>query len=192
MFQCSRAAPVLPRMRAFIWHGLSLHIHLIRTHLSKHRNTSHIYTCTSTQDKCVQCECLQCVLLLCWYWLNKARHQLAYQHPPGIYTRPTTDIAARHLTLTIISPKCLVVCVCVYVCYPMNGWMRSDKVLLSFGKRTDKVCVQCEVCLCPVVFVYHLLCDDLNHSPPAFFWRVIDLPVFQHVNKMIPTCSTSC
>lgn len=48
------------------------------------------------------------------------------------------------------------------VCLDKGGEVR----LLSLGRRTVKVC---GVCLCPGVFVYHLLCDDLNHSTPALF-----------------------
>ena len=45
-----------------------------------------------------------------------------------------------------------------------------DKIrLLPFGKRTEKVCAAYVLRLCPGVFVYHLLCDDLSHSPPALF-----------------------
>lgn len=39
--------------------------------------------------------------------------------------------------------------VCVCVCLDVRA--------LSFGKRTDEVCAMCVVCLCPEVFVYHLL-----------------------------------
>ena len=45
-----------------------------------------------------------------------------------------------------------------------------DKIrLLPFGKRTEKVCAAYVLRLCPGVIVYHLLCDDLSHSPPALF-----------------------
>lgn len=41
------------------------------------------------------------------------------------------------------------------------------------------------------LFITCCVMTSVTHHLP-FLGRVIDQPVFQHVNKMIPTCSTSC
>lgn len=70
------------------------------------------------------------------YCPYKARHQLAYQQQPGIYSHPTTDIEAPRSTHIIIAAKCM----CPYKCEA------KIKKEVSFDKRTKDV--QCVWYLC--------------------------------------------
>lgn len=69
------------------------------------------------------------------YWLNKARHRLAYQHRPGIYTRPhhwySSPPSRWHCHLSRMS-RCAraYVCTCAHVCLyaPLTGVGKKKEI----------------------------------------------------------------
>lgn len=74
--------------------------------------------------------------------------------------------------------------------------VRDEIRLLSFGKEDrGSVCGVCvcvwSVCVQGCLFITCCVMTSATHHLP-FLERVIDQPVFQHVNKIIPTRSTSC
>lgn len=110
----------------------SVCIHFIRTRLALRTGTNHTCTRQTHIVKCMRCV-PPCRRVSSEYWLNKARHQLAYQHQPGIYTRPATDIASHsHYHL---SRACLCVCVCGHI----NGRREENGRYCVFGWDKDAI-----------------------------------------------------